>query len=263
MDLATLGGLIVGTALVVVAILLGGSGLGPFFNAPSILIVVGGSVAAVLMRFPMKDFFTAMGAGFGRAFKDSSGDPLSVIENAVEMAGVARKSGLIALESVEVPNPLMAKGIQYCVDGMDADFIKTMMNKDITASIQKNQVGERVFRSLGDAAPAFGMIGTLVGLVQMLLELSDPSAIGPAMAVALLTTLYGALMANLLFLPMADKLNHRASQENKIRNLIVEAVLGINTGTSPRVLEESLLVGLEDKKKGDKDASGEEAPAAA
>jgi len=260
MDIATLGGLIVGAALVVIAILLGGSGLGPFFDAPSILIVVGGSLSAVLMRFPIKDFFTAMGAGFGRAFKDQTDDPLAVIENARELADIARKSGLIALESVEVANPLMAKGIQYCVDGMDADFIRTMMHKDISSSIQKNQVGERVFRGMGDAAPAFGMIGTLVGLVQMLLNLSDPSAIGPAMAVALLTTLYGALLGNLVFLPMADKLNHRANKENQIRSLILDAVLGINAGTSPRVLEETLLVGLEPKKK-EEGAEPEAAPA--
>ncbi len=260
MDLATLGGLIVGAILVVVAILLGGSGLGPFFDVPSILIVVGGSISAVLMRFPIKDFFTAMGAGFGRAFKDRTDNPLEVIENARALADIARKSGLIALESVEVNNPLMAKGIQYCVDGMDADFIRTMMHKDINASIQKNQVGERVFRGLGDAAPAFGMIGTLVGLVQMLLNLSDPSSIGPAMAVALLTTLYGALLGNLVFLPMADKLSHRANQENRIRSLILDAVLGINAGTSPRVLEETLLVGLEPKKK-EEDAQPEAAAA--
>lgn len=261
MDLATLGGLIVGSALVVVAILLGGSGLGPFFDAPSILIVVGGSISAVLMRFPLKDFFTAMGAGFGRAFKDKTDDPLLLIENARELADIARKSGLIALENVEIANDLMAKGVRYCVDGMDADFIRRMMNKDITASIQKNQIGERVFRGLGDAAPAFGMIGTLVGLVQMLLNLSDPSSIGPAMAVALLTTMYGAMMANLIFLPLADKLYHRATQENRVRALVLDAVLGINAGTSPRVLEETLLVGLEGKKK-DGDEPAAEAAAA-
>ncbi|MEN8719021.1 MAG: MotA/TolQ/ExbB proton channel family protein [Oceanococcaceae bacterium] len=245
MDLATLGGLILGAVLVIVAILLGDAGLMAFVDGPSVLIVVGGSVSAVLMRFPMRDFFTAMMAGFGRAFKDRTDDPLQVIENARELADIARKSGLIALENVDISNPLLAKGVQYCVDGMDAEFIRKMMHKDIAASIQRNQVGERVFRALGDAAPAFGMIGTLVGLVQMLVNLSDPSSIGPAMAVALLTTMYGALLGNLVFLPMADKLAHRAQQENRIRALIMDAVLGINAGTSPRVLEESLLVGLE------------------
>lgn len=263
MDLATLVGMIVGSALVVVAIVLGGSGLGPFFNAPSLLIVIGGSISAVLIRFPMKDFFTAMKAGFGRAFKDSTEDPLEIIENARELADVARKKGLIALEEIEVSNELMAKGIQYCVDGRDSEFIERMMGREITASIRRNQTGERVFRALGDAAPAFGMIGTLVGLVQMLMELSDPSAIGPAMAVALLTTLYGALLGNLVFLPMADKLNHRASQENQVRGLIMDAVLGVSSGTSPRVLEEVLLVGLEPKKADEDGADAAAEPAEA
>ncbi len=260
MDFATLIGLIVGTVLVIVAILLGGSGLGPFVNVPSVLIVFGGSFAATLMRFPLKACLQSFGAGFGRAFKEVTDDPYALIETAKELADVARKKGLIALESVEVHNELMAKGVQYCTDGRDAEFIEDMMNKEINASIARNQLGEKVFRSLGDAAPAFGMIGTLVGLVQMLLNLSDPSTIGPAMAVALLTTLYGALAANLLFLPMADKLDNRAQKERETRQLILDAVLGINAGVSPRVLEETLLVGLETQ---DKDKDGPPPDAAA
>ncbi len=263
MDLATLIGLILGSVLVAAAILLGGSGFGPFINAPSILIVVGGSFAATLMRFPMKACFQAIGTGFGRAFKEGGEDPYALIETAKELADVARKKGLIALEQVEIPNPLMAKGIQYCSDGRDADFISDMINKEISASISRNMIGEKVFRSMGDAAPAFGMIGTLVGLVQMLMNLSDPSTIGPAMAVALLTTLYGALLANLLFLPMADKLDLRAGMERETRQLILDAVLGINAGVSPRALEETLLVGLEEKTKGKDEAAAPPAAEAA
>lgn len=244
MDLATLVGLIVGTIVVVVAILIGGSGLAPFINIPSILIVIGGSFSATLMRFPIRECFTAMKTGFGRAFREQMDDPMALIETAKELADVARKKGLIALENVSVANPLMAKGVQYCSDGRDAEFIREMMTKEINASIARNEMGEKIFRALGDAAPAFGMIGTLVGLVQMLLELSDPTKIGPAMAVALLTTLYGALLANLLFLPLADKLDTRAQQDRNSRQLILDSVLGINAGVSPRVLEETLLVGL-------------------
>ena len=244
MDLATLIGLVVGTLFVIGAIMVGGS-VGAFVNVPSLLIVVGGSFSATLMRFPMKACFTAMKTGFGRAFKENIDDPMALVETAKELADVARKKGLIALEEVSVANPLMAKGIQYCSDGRDADFIRDMMTKEINASIERNMMGEKVFRSLGDAAPAFGMIGTLVGLVQMLMELSDPSAIGPAMAVALLTTLYGAMLANLVFLPLADKLDTRANQERETRQLILDSILGINAGVSPRVLEETLTVGME------------------
>lgn len=259
MDLATLIGLIVGTLFVVGAIMVGGS-VGAFVNLPSILIVIGGSFSATLMRFPMKDCFTAMKTGFGRAFRENVDDPMALVETAKELADVARKKGLIALEEVSVANPLMAKGIQYCSDGRDADFIRDMMTKEINASIERNLMGEKIFRSLGDAAPAFGMIGTLVGLVQMLMELSDPSAIGPAMAVALLTTLYGAMLANLVFLPLADKLDTRAEQERGTRQLILDSILGINAGVSPRVLEETLTVGLLSPQ-GDGEAGGAGAPA--
>ncbi|MGJ8670354.1 MAG: motility protein A, partial [Oceanococcus sp.] len=133
--------------------------------------------------------------------------------------------------------------------------------KEINASIERNMMGEKIFRSLGDAAPAFGMIGTLVGLVQMLMELSDPSKIGPSMAVALLTTLYGAMLANLLFLPLADKLDTRAQQDRATRQLILDSILGINAGVSPRVLEETLTVGmLTPESSGEEDSAGE-APA--
>lgn len=245
MDLATLVGLIVGSLVVTAAILVGGSSAGAFVNLPSILIVIGGSFSATLMRFPMRDCFAAMKIGFGRAFRESADDPLALVETAKELADVARKKGLIALEEVSVANPLMAKGIQYCSDGRDADFIRDMLGKEINASIAHNRMGEKIFRALGDAAPAFGMIGTLVGLVQMLMELSDPSKIGPSMAVALLTTLYGALIANLVCLPLADKLETRAEQEQETRELIVESVLGIHAGLSPRVLEETLMVGMQ------------------
>ncbi len=243
MDLATLVGLIVGTCVVIIAILIGG-GATAFINVPSILIVIGGSFSATLMRFPIKECFTAMKTGFGRAFREHMDDPMALVETAKELADVARKKGLIALEEVSVSNTLMAKGIQYCSDGRDADFIREMMTKEINASIARNMMGEKIFRSLGDAAPAFGMIGTLVGLVQMLLDLSDPSKIGPSMAVALLTTLYGAMLANLLFLPLADKLETRAQQESESRQLILDSILGINAGVSPRVLEETLTVGM-------------------
>lgn len=243
MDLATLVGLIVGSLVVFAAILIGG-GAGAFVNVPSILIVIGGSFSATLMRFPIKECFTAMKTGFGRAFKEHLDDPLALVDTAKELADVARKKGLIALEDISVANPLMAKGIQYCSDGRDAEFIREMMTKEINASIARNMMGEKIFRSLGEAAPAFGMIGTLVGLVQMLMDLSDPSKIGPAMAVALLTTLYGAMLANLVFLPLADKLDTRAQQERESRELILDSILGINAGVSPRVLEETLTVGM-------------------
>lgn len=239
MDFATLIGLILGSIVVAVAVLLG-SGFAPFVNLPGLLIVIGGAFSATLIRFPLKACLRSFVTALKQAFKEEVDSPLELIELAQHLANVARKKGLIALEDEAVNNELFAKGVQLCVDGHDTDLVRSILRNEIHASIRRNEVGERVFRALGDAAPAFGMIGTLVGLVQMLITLSDPSSIGPAMAVALLTTLYGALLANLLFLPIADKLRTRAEEERSNKTLIVEGVLGIQQGTNPRVLRELL-----------------------
>ena len=239
MDFATLIGLILGSIVVAVAVMLG-SGFAPFVNVPGFLIVIGGAFSATLIRFPLKACLRSFGTALKQAFKEEVDSPLELIELAQHLATVARKKGLIALEDEAVNNALFAKGVQLCVDGHEAELVRSILRNEIHTSIRRNEVGERVFRALGDAAPAFGMIGTLVGLVQMLITLSDPSSIGSAMAVALLTTLYGALLANLLFIPIADKLRTRAEQERANKTLIMESVLGIQQGTNPRVLRELL-----------------------
>ena len=263
MDLATLIGLIVGLVLIVGSMAMG-TGIGPFINPPGLIIVVGGAFCGTLVRFPIGECFRAFGTATKTAFKYSAVDPYELIETVKVMADTARKKGMLALEDAEVPDPLVGKGIQMCVDGHDADFIKDLLGKEITTSIKRAEMGEKVFRAMGDAAPAFGMIGTLVGLVQMMATLDDPSGIGPAMAVALLTTLYGAMLSNMFFLPIADKLAMRAEQEMDARTLIVESVVGIREGTSPRLLEQCLKACLPEGK-GSKAANDDGAgqPAAA
>ncbi|MBV59923.1 MotA/TolQ/ExbB proton channel family protein [Abyssibacter profundi] len=263
MDLATLIGLIVGLALIIGSMAMG-AGLAPFINVPGLLIVIGGAFCGTLIRFPIGECFGAFGTAIKTAFSYKGADPYQLIDTVKEMADLARKKGMLALEEAEVPDPLLGKGIQMCVDGHDADFIKELLGKEITASIKRAEMGEKVFRAMGDAAPAFGMIGTLVGLVQMMATLSDPSGIGPAMAVSLLTTLYGAMLSNMFFLPIADKLAMRAEQEMDTRQLIVESVVGIREGTSPRLLEQCLKACLpngENTKAANDGAEGE--PAAA
>ncbi|WP_348675591.1 MotA/TolQ/ExbB proton channel family protein [uncultured Abyssibacter sp.] len=261
MDLATLIGLIVGLVLIIGSMAVG-TGIGPFINVPGMIIVIGGAFCGTLIRFPIGECFKAFGTATKTAFKFSAVDPYELIETVKEMADTARKKGMLALEEVEVPDPLLGKGIQMCVDGHDAAFIKDLLGKEITASIKSAEMGEKVFRAMGDAAPAFGMIGTLVGLVQMMATLSDPSGIGPAMAVALLTTLYGAMLSNMVFLPIADKLAMRAEQEMDTRVLIVESVIGLREGTSPRLLEQCLKACLPEGKNS-KAANDDKAPAAA
>ncbi len=239
MDIATLLGLVMGTGVVVAAILVG-SDLFIFLNLPGFLIVIGGTLAATLVKFPISKVFVAFKVGAVAAFVSDKQDALSLVEFAIELAKKSRKGGLLALEGVDIENKFFKKGVQLCVDGMSPEVVRKTLTSEMHQTIRRNEEGSKIFRGIGDAAPAFGMIGTLVGLVQMLANLSDPSSIGPAMAVAMLTTLYGALIANLIALPIADKLESRVDDEENISSLIIEAVLEIQAQTNPNVLGEIL-----------------------
>ena len=239
MDLATLIGMIFGTVVILLAILVGGD-FSTFVNIPSLLVVLGGTIAATLAKFSLADCLYAFKVGLKQAFVDESINPRDLIEKIKDMAGKARKDGLLALEEEEIPNVFLKKGVMLCVDGQPPEFVQKVLENEMGYSIERMELGEKIFRAIGDAAPAFGMIGTLVGLVQMLANMSDPSSIGPAMAVALLTTLYGALFANLFALPIADKLLLRYQYDRKTKRLITEGVLGIAQGESPHVIDEIL-----------------------
>jgi chemotaxis protein MotA len=245
MDLATLIGLVFGTLVVLLAILFGGD-IGTFVNIPSLLVVMGGTIAATLMKFSLSDCLYAFKQGIRQAFVDESANPRELVDRIKDLAGKARKDGLLALEDEAVTNVFFKKGIQLCVDGQPPEFVKKVLANEMEKSIERNELGARIFRAIGDAAPAFGMIGTLVGLVQMLANMSDPSAIGPSMAIALLTTLYGALFANLFALPIADKLEIRYQYDRLTKSLIIEGVLGIAQGESPHVIDEILGTYLQD-----------------
>ena len=245
MDLATLIGLLAGTAVILMAVLVGGD-LGTFINIPGLLVVLGGTTAAIVIRFSLADCLFAIKLGVKQSFFDESENPRELVERIKEMASKVRKDGLLSLEDEPVNNVFFKKGIQLCVDGQTPEFVKKVLDNEMDRSIERHELGERIFRSIGDAAPAFGMIGTLVGLVQMLANMSDPSAIGPAMAVALLTTLYGALFANLIAMPIADKLQMRYMYDRKTKSLIVEGVLGIAQGESPHVIDEILVTYLQE-----------------
>lgn len=238
LDIATLVGLIGAIAMVLMAMILGGSIL-TFIDVPSILIVVVGSHFVVLMKFPLGDFLTAAGSGMKvLTFKSPNCDEL--IEKIVELADMARKSGLLALEGAEINDPFIKKGIGLLVDGHDGDVVRAILEKDVKMASARHSGGAAVFKAMADVAPAMGMIGTLVGLVAMLSNMDDPKSIGPAMAVALLTTLYGAMMANMVGIPIADKLNLRDDEEKVSKQLIIDGLLGIQAGQNPRVIEQVL-----------------------
>ncbi len=247
MDLATLLGMLIAFGFIFGAIATGGSVM-LFVNPPSLLIVFGGSIAVVLMQFTLGQFFGAMKVA-ARGFMHKAVDPQELIEQAVELANIARKEGMMALESQEIDNPFLNKGIGLCVDGHPPDLVRKMLSKDISLTIERHEIGQKIFRALGDIAPAMGMIGTLIGLVQMLANMDDPKTIGPSMAVALLTTLYGAVIANAFALPLADKLELRSNEEKTNRTLILETISGIQEGMNPRVLEELLKAFLPESKR--------------
>lgn len=247
MDIASLIGFLLGVGIIVAAIATGGD-LMLFVNTPSILIVLGGTFGVSLMRIPLSDFFRSFGV-LGKAFFNKRDKPGDLIEEGVRLADIARKNGLLALEGETISNGFLQKGINLCVDGHDPVFVKKILTQEIDQMIARNEIGQDMWKGVGDLAPAMGMIGTLVGLVQMLANMSDPASIGPAMAVALLTTLYGAMVANCFALPIVDKLEKVMLYEKTNKELIVETISGIQEGMNPKVLESLLNSYISDKKR--------------
>lgn len=246
MDLATIIGIIAGAGIVLTAIFLGGS-FSQFVDVPSILLVIGGGAAATLIRFPLSGIAGALILGGKAAFTHKKVEPRDMIEEITQLADIVRKSGPLGLESVEVSDPVLAKGAQYIADGYEAAFIADSLERERDLYLTRLEEGQRVFKAIGDAAPAFGMIGTLVGLVQMLANMDDPSTIGPAMAVALLTTLYGALIANLIALPIHEKLGAKAKVEEVNLSLVIDGILQIRESKSPNLIREMLIAYLPEK----------------
>ncbi len=260
MDLATLIGLVGAMAVIILAIVLGGSA-GTFMNVPSLAVVIGGTFAATLTRISLADFFGSFKLVLTTLLHKAV-SLTKLIEEAVELADVARKEGVLALEGKEIGHPFLEQGINLCIDGHPTEVVQKMLGKDINLSIERHETGREMFKSIGDAAPAMGMIGTLIGLVQMLSNMDDPKSIGPAMAVALLTTLYGAVIANAIALPLADKLKKIAMEERLSKDLILESVSAIQAGTNPRVVEQILATYLPNSKRDQVGESSQEKEAA-
>ena len=240
MDIATLVGIITAFALVLSAIMMGGS-LGLFINIPSVLIVVGGSLGATMINYPLPDMLKVVKV-VKNAFLHKQVTANEVIANFVKLAGIARREGILALETSanEASDEFMKKGLQLAVDGLEPGSIRDILETEVVSIQDRHKLGAEIFTTLGTFAPAMGMIGTLIGLVQMLQTMDDPSTIGPSMAVALLTTFYGALMANIICLPIAGKLKNRSSAEVMIKDLMTEGVISIAKGENPRVIEQKL-----------------------
>ena len=254
MDLATIIGLVGAFAMVIMAMVLSSGGdVIMFFDVPSILIVAVGSHFVILMKYSFPQFIGAAKGGM-KIINFKSQPPEELIEKIVELADAARKGGLLSLESAEIPNEFMNKGINLLVDGHDRDVVKNILAGEVKMASARHQLTAGIFKGLGDVAPAMGMIGTLVGLVAMLANMDDPKTIGPSMAIALLTTLYGALIANMIAIPISDKCLLRDDEEKLTNQLIIDGLLAIQSGQNPRVIEQALMGYIE----GGKRPSGEE-----
>jgi chemotaxis protein MotA len=212
-----------------------------FINIPSLMIVVGGTLGATMINYPLPDMLKVVKV-VKNAFFHKKITTNEIIGNFVDLAGIARREGILALESNvnDMKDEFLKKGMQLSVDGLEPASIKEILETEVVAIRDRHKLGAEIFTTLGTFAPALGMIGTLIGLVQMLQTMEDPSTIGPSMAVALLTTFYGALMANILFLPIAGKLKNRSSDEVNLKDLVTEGVISIAKGENPRVIEQKL-----------------------
>jgi len=241
MDIATILGVISAFGLVFIAIFMGG-GVQLFINVPALMIVVGGTLGATMISYPLGDVFGVFSV-VRKALFTKNISTNEMIKMFVNFSKKSRKEGILALEGdiKDVNNEFLRKGMQLSIDGLEPQEISDVLETEIDFIRSRHQLGAEVFTTMGTYSPALGMIGTLIGLVQMLQRLDDPGAIGPAMAVALLTTFYGSIMANIMFLPVAGKLRTRSKEEVLAKEMTIQGIISISNGDNPRILEQKLL----------------------
>ena len=240
MDLATGLGLFAGVGVIVGLIMLDGGNFKAYYDIHAVIVIFGGATAATMIRFPFSVIMHGLPMGLRFAFTMRSIHPRELIEEITRVAEINRKSGPVALENVEVSDSFLAQGLRYLADGYDKDFIRDTMERDRDNFLQRLDEGSKVYRAVGDCAPAWGMIGTILGMVTMFANMSDPSKLGPVMATALLATLYGAVIANLLALHI------KLEEEEISRTLIIDGVLQMRDAKSPTLVREMLLAYLPD-----------------
>jgi chemotaxis protein MotA len=241
MDIATVIGLLLAFSMMGLSVVMGGGTFGAFWDTASVLMVIGGTAGAVLVCFPIKTVLKAPKVLL-KSVRYKSPSPAELIKQLVSLAETARRDGLLALEArlVEVDNPFIKLGIQMAVDGTRPEVIEDVMRTEIESMALRHKDGKAIVDQIGKCAPAFGMIGTLLGLIIMLGNMSDPSSIGSGMAVALITTLYGAVLSNASFLPLAEKLAYISKQEIVAREIVVRGIMAIQSGENPRIIEQKL-----------------------
>ncbi len=241
MDLATTIGLVAGVTLLGWAIVAAHEPFKTFIDPTSMAIVFGGMFAALLISFPLKKVMNLIRVTKNAFFAETQ-SAQKLIEDLVKYAEIARRDGILSLENMTetIQDKFIVKGIQMAVDGTDPELIQQILEGELDSLAERHSEGRQLFETMGKYGPAFGMIGTVMGLIIMLNHMSDPSKIGSGMAVALITTLYGAISANLVFLPIADKLKLRSREELLMKQIIIKGVMSIQSGDNPRIVEQKL-----------------------
>lgn len=240
MDISTIAGFISGIVFLVVSIMMGGR-LGLFYDAPSVMITIGGTFASVLISYPLNKFTNSLKSArlifFTKEFNTGN-----VIQKIIDLANIARKEGLLALEEAaqSMDDKFLQKGVLLIVDGTDPELVRNILETELAFIEGRHKEVQGFWEAVASLGPAWGMIGTLIGLINMLDQLNDPSAIGPAMAVALVTTFYGSILANFFANPIANKLKIRSSEEVLLKEVMIEGLLSIQAGENPRIIEEKL-----------------------
>jgi len=239
-DFATIIGILSGFGLVIIAMAAGG-GLGWFIDGPSAMIVLGGTFGAVLINYPISDVLSVLQVA-QNAFRGRKQKTGVVIGQMVEMSKISRREGLMSLQKMtqQTRDPFLVKAINLVIDGVEPSQLSNILETELDFVGERHRLGAEIFTTMGNFAPAMGLVGTLIGLVQMLRQMNEPGSIGPAMAVALITTFYGVILANLVFLPIAGKLKTKSSQELLLKQLIINGILSIQSGDHPRVVEQKL-----------------------
>lgn len=238
MDLMTITGLAGALVVLCLAVFLGGDP-GLFLDLPSLLLVLGGTVFVVMVKFGAAQLAGSLAVA-ARAFVHRPEEPARIIARLLELASLSRHGGLLALKNQATPNRFMAEGLKLVSEGHPPELLHQTLEKDRLLTLERHEWGQRIVLAVAEAAPAVGLAGTLVGLVQMLGNLGDPRSLGPGMAVALLSTLYGVLLAHLLCYPLADKLRLRAAQQALVQSLVIDGLLAIQAGQSPRIMQDAL-----------------------
>ncbi|GFN36415.1 motility protein A [Tepidimicrobium xylanilyticum] len=240
MDISTIIGLILGAIFLVWGIMESGL-ISSYWDFASVMITLGGTFASTLASYPMKNFLNTVNV-VKKAFVYKEVFPDEVIGEIINLANIARKEGLLALEEYaeDLQDDFLKKGIMLIVDGTDPELVRNILETELTFLEERHTEGQSIFETMASFAPAFGMIGTLIGLINMLRTIDDTSSIGPNMSVALVTTFYGSVLANAVFLPLANKLKVRSKSEILVKELMVEGLLSIQAGENPRIIEEKL-----------------------